>query len=280
MTELSILIYFQTICIFLRIVHFFTCFCCCWIVDTCVWVYISWQKFFIQHAFLTGIKIVKIFPQLIFCFLILLMVVLSCRNTDFFCMDQKNWEIPWKTESGWYQIRRNKIRENHSEKPEKSCFGDGNGSSTDQSSESMDLRNGGSLGQPWGYLIWSNRAGGILSQLLLCWAGVTSGVVPRIKQCLGTGAAGADWCLGSKWHPGQTWRPHSKRSACRGPPILWARGEVGAHSHPQNLHLKDQHGGFPGGSVVKNPPANAGDMGSSPGPGGSHMPWSNYAREP
>ena len=28
---------------------------------------------------------------------------------------------------------------------------------------------------------------------------------------------------------------------------------------------------FPGGAVVKNPPANAGDMGSSPGPGRSHM---------
>ena len=32
---------------------------------------------------------------------------------------------------------------------------------------------------------------------------------------------------------------------------------------------------FPGGSVVKNPPANAGDMGSSPGLGKSHMLWSN-----
>ena len=32
---------------------------------------------------------------------------------------------------------------------------------------------------------------------------------------------------------------------------------------------------FPGGSVVKNPPANAGDMGSSPGLGRSHMPQSN-----
>ena len=32
---------------------------------------------------------------------------------------------------------------------------------------------------------------------------------------------------------------------------------------------------FPGGTVVKNPPANAGDTGSSPGPGRSHMPWSN-----
>ena len=32
---------------------------------------------------------------------------------------------------------------------------------------------------------------------------------------------------------------------------------------------------FPGGIVVKNPPANVGDMGSSPGPGRSHMPQSN-----
>ena len=33
--------------------------------------------------------------------------------------------------------------------------------------------------------------------------------------------------------------------------------------------------GFPGGAVVKNPPANTGDTGSSPGPGRSHMPWGN-----
>ena len=39
-------------------------------------------------------------------------------------------------------------------------------------------------------------------------------------------------------------------------------------------------GDFPGGAVVKNPPANAGYMGSSPGPGRSHMPWSNWARAP
>ena len=37
---------------------------------------------------------------------------------------------------------------------------------------------------------------------------------------------------------------------------------------------------FPGGAVVRNPPANAGDTGSSPGPGKSHMPWSNKARAP
>ena len=33
--------------------------------------------------------------------------------------------------------------------------------------------------------------------------------------------------------------------------------------------------GFPGGAVVKNPPANAGDTGSSPGLGRSHMPGSS-----
>ena len=32
---------------------------------------------------------------------------------------------------------------------------------------------------------------------------------------------------------------------------------------------------FPGGAVVKNPPANAGNTGSSAGPGRSHTPWSN-----
>ena len=33
--------------------------------------------------------------------------------------------------------------------------------------------------------------------------------------------------------------------------------------------------GFPGGAGVKNLPANAGDKGSSPGLGRSHMSWSN-----
>ena len=32
---------------------------------------------------------------------------------------------------------------------------------------------------------------------------------------------------------------------------------------------------FPGGAVAKNLPANARDMGSSPGPGRSHIPRSN-----
>ena len=37
---------------------------------------------------------------------------------------------------------------------------------------------------------------------------------------------------------------------------------------------------FPGGSVVKNPPANGGDLSSIPGSGRSHMPWSVQAGAP
>ena len=44
--------------------------------------------------------------------------------------------------------------------------------------------------------------------------------------------------------------------------------------------LKMQLKGFPGGAVVESLPANAGDTGSSPGLGGSHMPRSGWAREP
>ena len=39
----------------------------------------------------------------------------------------------------------------------------------------------------------------------------------------------------------------------------------------QNTHIR----GFPGGAAVENLPANAGDTGSGPGLGRSHMPRSN-----
>ena len=51
---------------------------------------------------------------------------------------------------------------------------------------------------------------------------------------------------------------------CDGPSLLIATVSA-------NMKLRD----FPGGTVVKNPPANVGDTGSIPGPGRSHMPWSN-----
>ena len=44
--------------------------------------------------------------------------------------------------------------------------------------------------------------------------------------------------------------------------------------------IKTKGQGFPGGPVVESLPAGAGDTGSSPGPGGTHTPWSNWAREP
>ena len=44
--------------------------------------------------------------------------------------------------------------------------------------------------------------------------------------------------------------------------------------------IKKKTEGFPGGAVVESLPANAGDTGSSPGLGRSHVPRSNWAREP
>ena len=46
------------------------------------------------------------------------------------------------------------------------------------------------------------------------------------------------------------------------------------YKYVNGLKRKDELD-FPGGTVVKNLPANTGDMGSIPGPGRSHMLWSN-----
>ena len=43
----------------------------------------------------------------------------------------------------------------------------------------------------------------------------------------------------------------------------------------KNICIKIGNLGFPGGAVVENLPANAGDTGSGPGLGGSHMPRSD-----
>ena len=43
----------------------------------------------------------------------------------------------------------------------------------------------------------------------------------------------------------------------------------------EQLFFKIESWGFPGSAVVKNLPANAGNTGSSPGGGRSHMPRSN-----
>ena len=46
--------------------------------------------------------------------------------------------------------------------------------------------------------------------------------------------------------------------------------------HSEKIYIsKENCRDFPGGTVLKNPPANAGDTGSSPGLGRSHRPRSN-----
>ena len=51
-------------------------------------------------------------------------------------------------------------------------------------------------------------------------------------------------------------------------------------THELGSELRKGQQDFPGGAVVENLPANAGDTGSSPGLGRSHMLRSSWAREP
>ena len=44
---------------------------------------------------------------------------------------------------------------------------------------------------------------------------------------------------------------------------------------PTGAHFEKFHRGFPDGSVGQNLPTNAGEAGSIPGPGRSHVPWSD-----
>ena len=70
-------------------------------------------------------------------------------------------------------------------------------------------------------------------------------------------------------------------SGGKGVPLQW-RGSThqcmleGSRSAAGSNALKPFHEDFPAGPVVKNPPANAGDMGSIPGPGRCHTPRGNY----
>ena len=59
------------------------------------------------------------------------------------------------------------------------------------------------------------------------------------------------------------------------PPLVYRCSFFSATDSAQATPSKIKAGDFPGDAVVKNPPANAGDTGLSPGPGRSHMPQSN-----
>ena len=67
-------------------------------------------------------------------------------------------------------------------------------------------------------------------------------------------------------------RSQKKRSLERRQREGVVRGVGGEHNF---CNVKEAKGGFPGGTLVKNPPASAGDTGLSPGLGRSHMPRSN-----
>ena len=68
----------------------------------------------------------------------------------------------------------------------------------------------------------------------------------------------------------RAWRPQSFSQADNNP----VASSLQAHFISRGSE------GFPGGSVVKNPPADAGDMGSISGPGRSHMPQRNEVCAP
>ena len=52
------------------------------------------------------------------------------------------------------------------------------------------------------------------------------------------------------------------------------------NNNSRYIWTKKNEPGFPGGAVVENLPAGAGDTGSSPGLGRSRVPQSSWAREP
>ena len=64
--------------------------------------------------------------------------------------------------------------------------------------------------------------------------------------------------------------------------IIKIRSEINEKEMKETIAKinKTKSWGFPGGAVVEILPANAGDTGSSPGLGRSHMPWRSWAREP
>ena len=89
-------------------------------------------------------------------------------------------------------------------------------------------------------------------------------------------ATPASWAQGpTAWPQGFQPRNSSLHLPSHRPPLaMLSLRIVTAFSHiltSKSVSSAD----FPGGPVVKNPPASARDTGSIPGPGRSHMPWSN-----
>ena len=112
-----------------------------------------------------------------------------------------------------------------------------------------------------------------------------------LGQSLACQAPGS--CLASLEEPGKEGYTLGQWAACRrewiacpGQPGQEVWGGRAVIQRPRlevllvELRSKGPREGFPGGAVVKNPPANAGDTGLSPALGRSPMPQSNQARAP
>ena len=113
-----------------------------------------------------------------------------------------------------------------------------------------------------------------------CDSGVRSVVQQReravgpgegVHSCGGTREASWQRGLGQPPQP----RPTSELSYFHHPNSVTTGKNPAMVPACEHAWEKSNAEGFPGGAVVKNPPANAGDVGSIPGPGRSHMPWSN-----
>ena len=98
----------------------------------------------------------------------------------------------------------------------------------------------------------------------LVWALLPSGEIQgyKLQRLNWPGPSNVCFNTNMNWEGTHFTNMKSNQDVCLGTSLAvqWLR-----------LHASD----FPGGAVVKNPPANAGDMGLSPGPGRSHMLQSN-----
>ena len=97
------------------------------------------------------------------------------------------------------------------------------------------------------------------------------------RQSRGTGFSKQPCTINGREYQGNEYQIYTRSPAA----FLYANNELAETELENAMPFKiAQKRGFPGGSVLKNPPANAEDPGSGPGQGRSHMPWSNYTQEP
>ena len=115
----------------------------------------------------------------------------------------------------------------------------------------------------------------------------------RGQPVCGEGAWRSEPGCGKGWHPACVRALRPQKHGGPGVGVAWSRdtelycvrNQIQRPQRPFPTPVfyclrKSKGLGFPGGAVVGNLPANAGDTSSSPGLGRSHMPWSDSAREP